>query len=42
MQQQIVRKANEFVEDFLTPHAHAVYTKTLLDEIATQPVKDLR
>jgi hypothetical protein len=34
LQLKIVKNANAFAEDFLTPHAHALYTRTLLDEIA--------
>jgi hypothetical protein len=36
LQMRIVSNANTFVEEFLTPHAHALYTRTLLDEIANK------
>jgi hypothetical protein len=33
LQLRIVANANQFVEDFLRPRCHALYTKTLLDTI---------
>jgi len=33
LQKNIVKAANQFVEDFLRPECHALYTRTLFDEI---------